>query len=81
MNLLHLRHVESLSREERRPFRHPVRWIGEALSLLHRAIVSAKFHHATSELYRDDYGDLFPPEQDASKFPQRPLALGDKWAF
>jgi hypothetical protein len=58
------------------------RRIGATLRLLHRAIVSAKLRRLQNELmFRHDYSDMLPPEQDATKFPQRPLVLGDKWDF
>jgi len=82
MTLIHLHHddVQSLAHEERLPFRHVLRWIGRAFTTLHQAIVSAKLRRLRSELiFRQDYSELFPPEQDVAKFPQRPLVLGDKW--
>src|SRR5262249_50754265 len=30
-------------------------------------------------LFRPDYDEMFEREHDASKFPQRPLILGDSW--
>jgi hypothetical protein len=84
MTLIHLHHddVQRLGREQRLPFRHVLRWIGRALRTLHQAIVRAKLRRLQSEMmFRQDYGDLFPPEQDVAKFPQRPLVLGDKWDF
>ena len=56
--------------------------IARALTTFHRAIVRAKLRRLQSEmLFRKDYSDMLPPEQDATKFPQRPLVLGDKWDF
>jgi hypothetical protein len=91
MTLLHLHHddVRGLAREERLPFRQALAWIGNAFKTLHQAIMNAKLRRLQSELlYRHDYSDLLPPEQDASpseqdvkRFPQRPLVLGDKWDF
>lgn len=84
MTLLHLHHddVGSLAREERLPFRHALRWIGRGFAMLHRAIVTAKIRRLQHELmYRQDYSDMFPPEQDAAKYPRHPLVLGDKWDF
>ena len=84
MTLIHLHHddVESLGREERLPFQHVLKLIGRAFRTLHQAIVRAKLRRLRSELmFRQDYSELFPPEQDATKFPQRPLVLGDKWDF
>lgn len=84
MTLLHLHHddADSRAREERLPLRHALSWIGRAFAALHQAIVTAKLRRLQHELmFRHDYGDMFPPEQDASKLPQRPLVLGDKWDF
>ena len=84
MTLSHLHHddVQRLGHEERLPFQHVLRWIARAFRILHQAIVRAKLRRLQHELmYRPDYSDMFPPEQDAAKFPQRPLVLGDKWDF
>jgi hypothetical protein len=84
MTLLHLHHDDagSRAREERLPLRHALSWIGRAFAALHQAIVTAKLRRLQHELmFRQDYSDMFPPEQDAAKFPQRPLVLGDKWDF
>jgi hypothetical protein len=84
MTLFHLHHddVDSFAREERLSFRQVLKWIGSAFRALHAAIVSAKLRRLHSELmFRHDYSELLPPEQDATKFPQRPLVLGDKWDF
>lgn len=84
MALLHLHHhdVRSFAREARLPLRQVVRWIGSAFRLLHQAIIRAKLRRLHSEmLFRPDYNEMLSSEQDASKFPQRPLILGDKWDF
>jgi hypothetical protein len=84
MTLFHLHHddVGSLARGERLPLKQALRWIGTALATLHRAIVSAKLRRLQSELmFRHDYSEMLPPEPDATKFPQRPMVLGDKWDF
>jgi hypothetical protein len=84
MTLLHLHHDDArgLAPEDRLPFRQALTWICAAFRALHQAIVTAKLRRLQHELmFRHDYGDMFPPEQDASKFPQRPLVLGDKWDF
>ena len=84
MTLFHLHHDDagSFAREPRLPFWPVLKWIGNAFRTLHRAIVRAKLRRLQSELmFRQDYGKLFPPEQDVAKFPQRPLVLGDKWDF
>jgi hypothetical protein len=84
MTLLHLHHddVRSHAREEHLPFRRALALIGSALKTLHQAIISARLRRLHSELlYRHDYNEFLPPEQDAARFPQRPMVLGDKWDF
>jgi hypothetical protein len=84
MTLLRLHHddVRSFARKERLPLRQLLRWIGRAFRVLHQSIVRAKLRRLQSEmLFRRDYDEMFSPEKDASKFPQRPLILGDKWDF
>jgi hypothetical protein len=84
MTLLHLRHDDfgGFAREGQLSISRLVRRVGVAVRLLHRAIVTAKVRRLQSELlFRKDYSDLFAPEQDAAKFPQQPLILGDKWDF
>ncbi len=84
MTLLHLHHddLHGLERQDTSWIRKAFRRAGAALRTFHRAIVRARLRRLRSEfLFRQDYSDLLPPEQDASKFPQRPLILGDKWDF
>lgn len=84
MSLFHLHHddIASVVREERLPFRQALKWIGSAFRTLHQAITTAKLRHLQSELmFRQDYSDMLPPERDLTKYPQRPLVLGDKWDF
>jgi hypothetical protein len=84
MTLLHLHHSDFSGFARSTPFPIPrvFRRIGAALRLMHRSIVSAKLRRLRSELmFRRDYSEMLPPEQDATKFPQRPLILGDKWDF
>lgn len=58
------------------------RRLGLPFRLLHQAILRARLRRLHGEwLFRPDYGDLMPPEQDLTKLPQRPLVLGDKWDF
>jgi len=77
-------------RRLRRFARHAVSRIGAALGTLHQAIVTAKTRRLARELmfrpqaYDDWSGGLDrqpDPAQDATKLPQRPLILGDKWDF
>lgn len=84
MTLLHLRHdgVDGFARAHQLWISRLGRRIRAAFKLLHRAIVNAKLRRLQSEmLFRRDYSEMLPPEQDATKFPQRPLILGDKWDF
>jgi hypothetical protein len=65
---------------------------GAALRIMHRAVVAAKMRRVERELmfHNGSYDRWFgepgakqsrPSDQDAVKFPQRPLILGDKWDF
>jgi len=56
------------------------RKISRAFKTLHRAIVAAKLHRLRNELmlHRSARARI---KFDADKFPQRPMALGDKWDF
>jgi hypothetical protein len=80
---IHLRRLRRLAR-------HAVSRIGAALGALHQAIITAKTRRLARELmFRpeayDDWSSEFDrqsdPGQDATKLPQRPLILGDKWDF
>jgi hypothetical protein len=84
MTLLHLHHdhVRSGAREQRSPLTRALKRIGAGSRWMHRAIVGAKLRRVHMELmFRHDYDEWLPPEQDIKKFPQRPLILGDKWDF
>ncbi|HWZ38111.1 MAG TPA: hypothetical protein VNY08_07420 [Bradyrhizobium sp.] len=84
MTLLHQHHDETGGFARQNIFRieKAARRIGAAFRTFHRAIVRAKLRRLRTELLlRPDYNEMFSPEQDASKFPQRPLILGDKWDF
>jgi len=85
MTLLHLHHndLHGLERRDTTSIRKAFRRAGTVLTIFHRAIVRAKLRRLPSEwLLRKDYTDMLPPEpQDVTKFPQRPLILGDKWDF
>jgi hypothetical protein len=61
---------------------------GAALRIIHQGIVTAKARRLQRELMfhtasRHDRSlqRNSEPNQDAAKFPQRPLILGDKWDF
>jgi hypothetical protein len=84
MTLLYLRHDDApaLARDNGASIPRLFRRIGVAFRLLHRSIVRAKLRRLRSELlFRRDYSEMLPLEKDVSKFPQRPLVLGDKWDF
>ena len=82
MTLLHLHHHDIGARETSFSLPRVARRIGVAFKMLHRAIVRAKLRRLQSELlFRRDCSDMLPAEKDATKFPQRPLILGDKWDF
>jgi hypothetical protein len=77
-------------RRLRRLVRHAISRVGAALGLVHQAIVTAKTRRLARELILrpeayDDWSnerDRQPgPDRDATKLPQRPLILGDKWDF
>jgi hypothetical protein len=66
-----------------------LRRVGGALKMIHRAIAAAKIHRLRNELIlhagaydwahtaaRDGH-----TETDVTKYPRRPLILGDKWDF
>ena len=58
--------------------------IGAVAGVIHRTIVAAKLLRVQRELrLRDIAHGGWPPERnnDAAKFPQRPMILGDKWDF
>jgi hypothetical protein len=75
------------ARRLRRLARHAASRVGAALGMLHQAIVTAKTRRLAREMmFRPDAYDEWSKEperepQDASKLPQRPLILGDKWDF
>jgi hypothetical protein len=83
MTLLHLHHdANGFARQGTPWIEKALRRVGAAFRLFHRGIVSAKLRRLRTEmLFRPDYDEMFPPERDASKYPQRPLILGDKWDF
>ncbi len=84
MTLLYLRHddISATARDNGASIARLFRRIFVGFRLLHRAIVRARLRRARSELlFRRDYSEMLPLEEDATKFPQRPLILGDKWDF
>ncbi|MBV9462202.1 MAG: hypothetical protein JO141_32450 [Bradyrhizobium sp.] len=84
MTLLYLRHDDiSVSSRDNGASMARLFWrVAVAFRLLHRGIVRAKLRRLHSELlFRRDYNEMLPLEENATKFPQRPLILGDKWDF
>jgi hypothetical protein len=84
MTLLYLRHddMSALARDNGAPITRLFRRVFIIVRLLHRGIVRARLRRLHSELlFRRDYSEMLPLEEDATKFPQRPLVLGDKWDF
>jgi hypothetical protein len=84
MTLLYLRHddISGFARDNGASISRLFRRIGIAFRLLHRSIVRAKLRRLHGELlFRRDYSEMLPLEEDATRFPQRPLILGDKWDF
>jgi hypothetical protein len=82
MTLLHLHHDEGVAHTDPLGVGRFFRRIGAAFRILHRSIVNAKLGRVQREwMFRPDYSDMQPGEQDVTNFPQRPLVLGDKWDF
>ena len=84
MTLLYLRHndISATRRDNGASMARLFRRVAVAFRLLHRGIVRAKLRRSHHEwLFRRDYIEMLPLEEDAAKFPQRPLILGEKWDF
>jgi hypothetical protein len=84
MTLQSLRHddISSFARDHGASSLRLFRRIGVSFRLLQSAIVRARLRRLDGEwLYRRDYSEMMPQDEDATKFPQRPLILGDKWDF
>ena len=84
MTLLHLYRDDmgGFARQDASWIEKVSRRLGAALRTFHRGIIRARLRRIRREmLFRPDYDEMFPPEQDASRFPQRPMILGDKWDF
>ena len=74
----------------RRPIARAIKRLGNAFKMIHRAIAAAKIRRLRNELmlHADSYENWAhadrhegSAEKDGTKFPQRPLILGDKWDF
>jgi hypothetical protein len=84
MTLLQLRHdnTASIAGEGRPKLVRMVKRVLAALRLMHRAIIIAKTRRLERELVRHaDLSDRAIEPVDATRYPQRPLILGDKWDF
>jgi hypothetical protein len=85
MTLLQLRHDDrrSFAGDGRVTFARAFRRLRAACRLMHRAIITARTRRLQSELmffHARDCGEPSPGE-DATRYPQRPMILGDKWDF
>ena len=69
-------------------FTRVIKRLRSALRIIHRQIAAAKIHRLRNELmlHADTYADWAKPHglagdagKDVRHYPQRPLALGDKW--
>jgi hypothetical protein len=82
MTLLQLRHdnTASIAGEGRPKLVRMVKRVLAALRLMHRAIIIAKTRRLERELVRHADDRAIEPV-DATRYPQRPLILGDKWDF
>jgi hypothetical protein len=89
MTLFHVHRSEMLGSRGLRNGSHfsaagVTRKIRMALKAMHRAIVAAKLRRLRNELMLRGRSPAQPhsrAEPDASRFPQRPMMLGDKWDF
>jgi len=84
MTLLHWHRDDAngLARQNTFWIEKALRRISAAFRTFHRAIVRARLQRLRSErLFRPNYDEMFSPGHDATKSPQRPLILGDKWDF
>jgi hypothetical protein len=84
MSLFHVHHndLHGAADAARWPFARALARVAAAFKIIHRAIVTAKLRRLRSELMcygGNVYGQ--PSDQDAARFPQQPLILGDKWDF
>jgi hypothetical protein len=74
----------------RLPISRAIKRVGDAFKMIHRAIAAAKIRRLRNELllHADSYENWTRTrchegrvEKDGTRFPQRPLVLGDKWDF
>lgn len=84
MTLLQLRDdgLGAFAGEGRSTFTRAVQRLRVALRTMHRAIVAAKLQRLRNEpAFRIDGYDAPRRGEDAARYPQQPLILGDKWDF
>jgi hypothetical protein len=84
MTLLHLRDdgPRGLAGEGRLTLARAVRRLRAALRTMHCAIVAAKLQRLRNEPgFQIDGYDGPGSDEDAARYPQQPLILGDKWDF
>lgn len=84
MTLLHLHHNDrrGLAATSRFAIVRAWRRLGAFFKLIHVSIVKARLQRLRHELIlQRSLDSYYAPEQDASKYPRRPLILGDKWDF
>jgi hypothetical protein len=84
MSLLQLQHDDLRGRagDGRSMLVHGLARFCFACALMHRAIVKAKPRRLQNEVALEDNGrDELSRMNDATRYRQRPLILGDKWDF
>jgi hypothetical protein len=84
MSVLHFCHDRrpGVASERRLTVRRALRQFRGVFRMMHQAIVSARLRRFEEEFVSHAfYGAEQSPDHDVSKFPQRPLVLGDKWDF
>jgi hypothetical protein len=79
---LHRHDLHGTAGGGRATFAQAFRRLHAALRLIHQSIKVAKLRRLQSELmfHADDGGDE-SADQNAARYPQRPLILSDKWDF
>jgi hypothetical protein len=84
MSLFHVHHHDLYGMAEKAglSFARALVRLATAFKIIHHAIVVAKLRRLRNELTcHGGHVDGQPLDQDAAKFPQQPLILGDKWDF
>jgi hypothetical protein len=84
MSLFHVHHndLHGAANAAQRPFAGARARVSTAFTTIHRAIIAAKLRRLRRELmYHGGNVCGQPSDQEAARFPQPPLILGDKWDF